>query len=71
MVILVVFNSFNVVKILKKPDLAARQKPSFYTTVMIIFYIFSKRFFVKCKGLSDAGVVSITKKEYGFAVHFL
>ena len=32
MVILVVFNSFNVVKNLKKPDLAARQKPPFYTT---------------------------------------
>ena len=32
MVILVVFNSFNVVKNLKKPDLIARQKPPFYTT---------------------------------------
>ena len=32
MVILVVFNSFNVVKNLKKPDLAAHQKPPFYTT---------------------------------------
>ena len=32
MVILVVFNSFNVVKNLKKPDLVARQKPPFYTT---------------------------------------
>ena len=32
MVILVVFNSFEVVKNLKKPDLVARQKPSFYTT---------------------------------------
>ena len=32
MVILVVFNSFNAVKDLKKPDLAARQKPPFYTT---------------------------------------
>ena len=32
MVILVVFNSFKVVKILKKPDLVARQKPPFYTT---------------------------------------
>ena len=26
---------------------------------------------MKCKGLSDARVVSITKKIYGFAVHFL
>ena len=32
MVILVFFNSFNVVKNLKKPDLLARQKPPFYTT---------------------------------------
>ena len=32
MVILVVFNSFNVVKNLKKPDLVACEKPPFYTT---------------------------------------
>ena len=32
MVILVVFNSFDVVKNLKKPDLVPRQKPPFYTT---------------------------------------
>ena len=32
MVNLVVFNSFNVIKNLKKPDLVARQKPPFYTT---------------------------------------
>ena len=32
MVILVVFNSFNVVKNLKKPDPVARQMPPFYTT---------------------------------------
>ena len=32
MVILVVFNSFSVVKNLKKPDLVARQKLPFYTT---------------------------------------
>ena len=38
---------------------------------MISFYIPSERFFPKHKGLSDARVVSITKKEYGFAVHFL
>ena len=35
------------------------------------FYILSKRFFPKHKELSDARVVSITKKEYGFAVNFL
>ena len=33
MVILVVFNSFNVVKNLKKPDHVARQKPPFYITI--------------------------------------
>ena len=37
---------------------------------MINFYIFLKRFFSKRKGLSDARVALITKKEYGFAVHF-
>ena len=40
--------------------------------VMISFDILSERFFLKCKELSDVGVVSITKNiEYGFAVHFL
>ena len=34
MVILVVFNSFNVVKHLKKPDPVARQMPPLYTTHM-------------------------------------
>ena len=34
------------------------------------FYIVSKIFFLKHEDLSDARVVSITKKEYGFAVHF-
>ena len=38
---------------------------------MISFYILSKRFFLRCKGLSDARVASIAKKEYDFAVHFL
>ena len=38
---------------------------------MISFYILSKRFFLKREGLSDARVVSITKKGYGFAVHVL
>ena len=37
---------------------------------MISFYILYKRFFLKREGLSDARVASITKKEYGFAVHF-
>ena len=30
-----------------------------------------KRFFLNLKGLSDAIVASLTKKEYGSAVHFL
>ena len=30
-----------------------------------------KRFFLNLKGLSDASVASLTKKEYGSAVHFL
>ena len=38
---------------------------------MISFNILSKRFFRKRKRLSDAKIVSITEKEYGFAVHFL
>ena len=38
---------------------------------MISFYIISKRFFLNCERLSDARVASATKKEYGFAVHFL
>ena len=37
---------------------------------MISFDIISKRFFLKHKGLSDAKVLSITKKEYSFAVNF-
>ena len=38
---------------------------------LIDFYILSKIFFLKCEELSDARVVSITKKEYAFAVYFL
>ena len=38
---------------------------------MISFYILSKRLFLKHKELSDKRLVSTTKKEYGFAVHFL
>ena len=30
-----------------------------------------ERFFLNLKGLFDASVVSLTKKEYGSAVHFL
>ena len=39
--------------------------------VVISFYILYKSFFLKREELSDVRVVSITKKEYGFAVHFL
>ena len=38
---------------------------------MISFYILPKRLFLKREGLSDARIVSITKKEYGFTVPFL
>ena len=34
-------------------------------------YVLSKRFFLKREGLSNTRVASITKKEYGSAVHFL
>ena len=37
---------------------------------MISFYIYSKKIFLKRKGLSDAMVASITKKEYGFCSIF-
>ena len=39
MVILVVFNSFNVVKNLKKPDPVARQMPPLYTTAESLQFI--------------------------------
>ena len=35
------------------------------------FYNLSKRLFLKREELSDARVVSITKNEYSFTVHFL
>ena len=41
------------------------------SVAMIMFYIISKRLFLKREGLLRAGLASITKKEYGFAVHFL
>ena len=34
--------------------------------VMINFYILTKRLFLKRKGLSDARVLSLTKKEFVF-----
>ena len=41
------------------------------SVVMISFCVLSKRIFLKRKGSSDARVASVTKKEYGFEVHFL
>ena len=38
--------------------------------VMISLYILSEGFFLKCEELSYARVVSVTKKENGFSVHF-
>ena len=38
---------------------------------MILLYIYFRRFCLNLKRLSDASVVSLTKKEYGSAVHFL
>ena len=38
--------------------------------VTIISYIFSKKLFLKRRGLSAAKVLSFTKKYYGFAAHF-
>ena len=35
------------------------------------FYYMLKRFFLNLKGLSDASVASLTKKEYGSTEHFL
>ena len=42
----------------------------------MIYYIFvlkiySKRFFLNLKRLSDDKVVSLTKKEYGSAIYFI
>ena len=45
--------------------------PLLLSIVMIGFFILSKKLFSKRKELSDARVVSITKKEYSFAVFFI
>ena len=44
--------------------------PILSSIVMINFYIFPKRLFLKRIGLSDARVASATKEQYDFAVHF-
>ena len=36
------------------------------SVVIISFYIFSERFFLKREGLYDARAETISKKEYGF-----
>ena len=38
---------------------------------MLFLKIYSEIFFLNLKGLPDGKVVSLTKKEYGFAVYFL
>ena len=47
MVILAFFNSINVVKNLKKPDLVARQKPPFYTTCYVMIERFNFQEFLR------------------------
>ena len=37
---------------------------------MVMFHIVSKRLFLKLEGFSDARLVSISKNECVFAVHF-
>ena len=37
----------------------------------VILKLYSKRLFLNLKGSSDGKVVSLTKKEYGSAVHLL
>ena len=39
--------------------------------MLINFCILSEKSFLRCKGLFDARVASISKKENGFSVHFL
>ena len=41
------------------------------SVVIISFYILFRRFFLKRKGLPDAIVVLVTKKEYGLAINFM
>ena len=36
-----------------------------------LLHVYHKRFFLNLKGLSDGKIVSLTKNEYGSAVHFL
>ena len=43
----------------------------FFITNHDLLYIYFKRFFLNLKGLSDGKFVSLTKKEYGSALHFL
>ena len=38
---------------------------------MISLYVLSKRFFLKFKGISEAKVASITKKELGLRKRFV
>ena len=42
-----------------------------HNLLYVISKTFSKRFLLNLKGLSDGKVVSLTKKQYGSAVHFI
>ena len=59
MVILVVFNSFNVVKNLKKPDSVAHQKPPFYTTYMEVQETNIKRQMKSFHRITKVGMIFI------------
>ena len=56
------------------PSLLISYRSFFISNLIIgsndLLYIYFKRFFLNRKGLSDGKVVSLTKKEYGSALHF-
>ena len=37
---------------------------------IFILNLYSKRFFLRCNEISDGKVVSLSKKQYGFAAYF-
>ena len=64
MVSLVVFNSFNVVKNLKNPDLVARQKPPFYTA----YYANLNSSIIFCLSSAEIYLSLVTSFFISFAV---
>ena len=44
---------------------------NFSSVVMISFDILSERLLLKCKGLPNVRLVSLTKKEYGLTIYSL